>query len=33
VDDGLAEKISDYCSTKEQLEYVRWLEGVKNFAA
>lgn len=33
VDDSLAEKLTDFCSTKEQVEYVRWLGAVKDFAA
>lgn len=32
IDDALATKLSDFCSNKEQLEYVKWLETMKAFA-
>lgn len=32
VDDDFAVKIADYCSSKEQVEYVRWLEELSAFA-
>lgn len=31
VDDDLAASVSDYCSSKEQLEYVGWLKGMQSF--
>jgi len=32
VDDELAGRVADYCSSKEQVEYVGWLKGVQAFA-
>ena len=31
VDDELAGRLADYCSSKEQLEYVTFLQGVEKF--
>jgi complement component 1 Q subcomponent-binding protein, mitochondrial len=32
VDDGLAEKLADYCGAKEQTEYTNWLGAARDFA-
>ncbi len=31
VDDGLAEKLGDYCAAKEQVEYLSWLSATRDF--
>ncbi len=31
VDDDFAATLSDFCSSKEQAEYVAWLKGMQSF--
>lgn len=31
ISDDFATKLADYCSAKEQNEYVTWLKSIKNF--
>lgn len=31
VDDDFSAKVADYCTSKEQVEYVNWLQAISNF--